>query len=231
MHYHTKVHSKADRGDDEELTQAYVLVRRGVWRGDNKDMQMKATWYQYPKYLSRSACNQGLSLIEVMVSLLIISIGIVGFGMAIPIQKDNVGAMQDERIALLLAKQMMEEIQSKAYEDPNQTPVLFGLETGEHAPRINFDDIDDYNDWDENPPQYADGTILNGENETPNYQEFRRQVIVENVDDSNYSVTRDNGTTDSKRVTVTVSSINDPKPFDDIVITWVANREGMALLY
>ena len=192
-------------------------------------MQMKATWYQYPKYLSWSACNQGLSLIEVMVSLLIITIGIVGFGMATPMQKDNVGAMQEERIALLLAKQMMEEIQSKAYEDPELPSGSFGQE--EPAPRINFDDIDDYNDWDENPPQYADGTILNGENETPNYQEFRRQVIVENVDDSNYSVTRDNGTTDSKRVTVTVSSINDPKPFDDIVITWVANREGMALLY
>ena len=38
----TKLHSKADRGGDEESTQAYVLVRRG----DNKDMQMKATWYQ-----------------------------------------------------------------------------------------------------------------------------------------------------------------------------------------
>ena len=194
-------------------------------------MQMKATWYQYPKYLSRSACNQGLSLIEVMVSLLIISIGIVGFGMAIPIQKDNVGAMQDKRIALLLAKQMMEEIQSKAYEDPNQTPVLFGLEPGENEPRINFDDIDDYNGCDENPPQYPGGTILNGENETPDYQDFRRQVVVENVTDSDYGSIQLDGTTNSKRITVTVSSINDPKPFDDIVITWVANREGMALLY
>ena len=27
---HTKLHSKADRGGDEESTQAYVLVRRGV---------------------------------------------------------------------------------------------------------------------------------------------------------------------------------------------------------
>ena len=39
--HYTKLHSKADRGGDEESTQAYVLVRRG----DNKDMQMKATWY------------------------------------------------------------------------------------------------------------------------------------------------------------------------------------------
>jgi len=187
--------------------------------------------YQYPKYLSWSACNQGLSLIEVMVSLLIITIGIVGFGMAIPVGEGNVEKMKEERIALLLAKQMMEEIQSKAYEDPNQTPVLFGLEPGENAPCINFDDIDDYNDWDENPPQYPDGTSMDGNGGGPDYQDFRRQVVVENVDDSNYSLTRDNGTTSSKRIRVTVSSINDPKPFDDIVITWVANREGMELLY
>jgi prepilin-type N-terminal cleavage/methylation domain-containing protein len=187
--------------------------------------------YQYPKYLSRISCNQGLSLIEVMVALLLLTIGIVGFSIAILPQKDNVGAMQEKRIALLLAKQMMEEIQSKAYEDPNQTPVLFGLEPGENAPRINFDDIDDYDDWNKNPPEYPDGTILNGENETPDYQDFRRQVIVENVTDSDYGSIQLDGTTNSKRITVTVSSINDPKPFDDIVIMWVANREGMELLY
>ena len=44
--FDTTLHSKADRGDDEESTQAYVLVRRGVCRGDNKDMHMKATWYE-----------------------------------------------------------------------------------------------------------------------------------------------------------------------------------------
>ncbi len=40
------LHSKADQGNDEESTQAYVLVRRGVCRGDNKDMHMKVTWYK-----------------------------------------------------------------------------------------------------------------------------------------------------------------------------------------
>lgn len=192
---------------------------------------MSRMHYSHPNYLPRFACNQGLSLIEVMVSLLIITIGIVGFGMAIPLQKDNVEAMQEKRIALLLAKQMMEEIQAKAYEDSNQTPVLFGLEPGEDAPRINFDDVDDYNDWDKNPPQYPDGTILNDESETPDYQGFRRRVVVENVTDYDYGNIQLDGTTNSKRITVTVSSINDPKLFDDIVIMWVANREGMELLY
>ena len=197
---------------------------------------MSKMHYPYPKNLSWSACNQGLSLIEVMVSLLIITIGIVGFGMAIPMQKDNVEAMKEERIALLLAKQMMEEIQSKAYEDPDLPSGSFGQE--EPAPRKNFDDVDDYDGWDENPPnppenplQYADGTILKDENGIPIYKNFRRQVEVKNVDDGSYGDIRADGATASKRVTVTVSSTKTPEPFDDIVIRWVATREGMELLY
>jgi prepilin-type N-terminal cleavage/methylation domain-containing protein len=240
----SKIIAKVIVGDLNKLTsdnlslrasakQSRGLPRRSAPRNDHflLPFTISKMPYPHPKYLSRRACNRGLSLIEVMVSLLIISIGIVGFGMAIPMQKDSVEAMQEERIALLLAKQMMEEIQSKAYEDPNQTPVLFGLEPGENASRINFDDIDDYNGWDKNPPQYPDGTSMDGNEGRPDYRNFRRQVIVENVDDSDYSLTRDNGATSSKRITVTVSSGNDPKPFDDIVMTWVANREGMELLY
>jgi len=30
LRFYTRLHSKADRGDDEESTQAYVLVRRGA---------------------------------------------------------------------------------------------------------------------------------------------------------------------------------------------------------
>jgi len=44
----TELHSKAHRGGDEEPTQAYVVVRRGVRRGDNKDGAKKATWYESP---------------------------------------------------------------------------------------------------------------------------------------------------------------------------------------
>jgi hypothetical protein len=38
--------SKAHRGGDKEPTLAYIIVRRGERRGDNKGVQMKATWYQ-----------------------------------------------------------------------------------------------------------------------------------------------------------------------------------------
>jgi MSHA pilin protein MshD len=177
--------------------------------------------------------NQGLSIVEIVVALLIISLAIVGFGMAIPLQTDNVTGFREERMALFLAKQMMEEIQAKVYEEPSPAaPGSFGPEESLGGPRQLFDDIDDYNGWNQNPPQYADGTALDGSSDTPDYNNFRRQVVVENVDDNDYSSpARTQGSTASKRVTVTVSSTKSPKTFDDVVMTWVANREGMEMLY
>jgi type II secretory pathway pseudopilin PulG len=176
--------------------------------------------------------NQGLGIVEVVVALLIISLAIVGFGMAIPLQTDNVTGFREERMALFLAKQMMEEIQAKVYEEPSLASGSFGPEESLSGPRRLFDDIDDYDGWDENPPQYANGTALDGTGGRPNYSDFRRQVTVENIDDNDYSSpARTQGLTASKRVTVTVSSTKSPTTFDAVVMTWVANREGMDLLY
>jgi len=178
----------------------------------------------------RLSSLQGLGLVEVLISLLLIGLGIMGFGMAIPLGKDSIDEMRQERVALFLAKQMMEEIQSRAFEDPNQPP-LFGREGGETPPRTNFDDVDDYDNWDQNPPQYPNGDPLNGNDDRPDYRDFRRKVVVENVDDADYSLARADGTTASKRITVTVSSVRTPSSFSDVVLKWVANREGMDLLY
>ena len=43
----------------------------------------------------------------------------------------------------------MEEIRSKDFEDPNQTPV-FGPESGESGP-ADYDDVDDYDGFLDNP--------------------------------------------------------------------------------
>ncbi|MDY6862104.1 MAG: hypothetical protein SV062_03845, partial [Thermodesulfobacteriota bacterium] len=76
--------------------------------------------------------------------------------------------------------------------------------------------------------QYPDGTDLDGTGGIPDYSDFSRTVLVENVDDNNYSGSPvPDGTTASKRVVVTVSSAK----ISDIVIKWVATREGMELMY
>jgi hypothetical protein len=43
---YTGLYSKAHRGGDEKLTQAYTEVRRGVRRGDNKGESKKTGRYQ-----------------------------------------------------------------------------------------------------------------------------------------------------------------------------------------
>ena len=173
---------------------------------------------------------RGVGIVEVMVSLVIITLGIAGFGMAIPLGTSTLDAIREERVALLLARQMLEEIQAKTYEDAGM-PGSFGLESGEGSPRSNFDDVDDYDQWNESPPQYPDGMPLDGANNTPDFRGFRRKVVVENVSDNDYSAIRRDGTTSSKRITVTVSSEKIPPSFDDIVLSWVANREGLDLMY
>jgi len=77
-------------------------------------------------------------------------------------------------IALGLADELMAEILATDYSDPDGSPV-FGLESGETAPRANFDDIDDFNGWNQMPPQAADGTTI------PDREEWRHRVTVQRV--------------------------------------------------
>lgn len=175
--------------------------------------------------------HQGLSIVEIVVALLIVTLAIIGFGMAIPLQTDNVTGFREERMALFLAKQMMEEVQTKLYEEPSLAPGSFGREESLSGPRRLFDDVDDYHGWDETPPKHPDGTDWTGSTDSPGTH-FRRRVTVQNIDNNNYgSAARSDGSTASKRITVTVSSTKSPAPFDPVVMTWVANREAMDLLY
>jgi len=168
---------------------------------------------------------QGFGIVEVMVSIIILMFALVGFFSALPLGRNVFNELKEERIAVLLAIQMMEEIQSKAYEDPDIPQGSFGSE--EPYPRGNFDDIDDYDGWSMSPPEYQNGTSMNGDGDTPDYNDFCRKVVVKNVDDNDYSITRKDGTTNSKRVVVTVTS---PK-IEDVIIKWVATRNGMNILY
>jgi hypothetical protein len=59
---------------------------------------------------------------------------------------------------------------------------VYGREAGEAASsRSSFDDVDDYNGWDQSPPQYRDGT------EIPDRRQWRQRVNVRRVAPSNPS--------------------------------------------
>ncbi|HEX2973544.1 MAG TPA: hypothetical protein VHP11_14510 [Tepidisphaeraceae bacterium] len=66
-----------------------------------------------------------------------------------------------ERVtARFLADGLMAEIVALSYEDPRGT-ILWGREVGETAiSKANYNDVDDYDDWQESPPQDRSGSAL-----------------------------------------------------------------------
>lgn len=96
-----------------------------------------------------------------------------------------------------MASQLLSEIVSMNYAEPDDTPT-FGRESGESgSERSNWDDVDDYEGWLSTPPENAAGVALsNGEG-------WQREVQVEWVDPANLASisVSDQGL---KRITVTV---------------------------
>lgn len=102
--------------------------------------------------------------------------------------------------ALDLAQDLMTEILSQAFEDPQAAAGSFGKEAGETT-RATFDDVDDYHNWSESPPTTRNATPLTG----PDYSRFTRSVRVWNVDLSDMSTSAANGGTPAKAIEVKVS--------------------------
>jgi hypothetical protein len=99
-----------------------------------------------------------------------------------------------------LASGLMSEILARSFEDPTATGRLFGPEALELT-RADYDDVDDYNGWSQNPPANPDGTAL-----APGvYDGFTRSVVVQNVQPANLTLTASNGSTAAKRVTIKIT--------------------------
>jgi MSHA pilin protein MshD len=164
---------------------------------------MSSCAFPNKKRLHRS--RPALTLVEVVVSTLIVGVMTVA-------ALDGLGAATrssewagNQGIAQGLADDLMAEILTKAYSDPNGSAV-FGLETGEAAPRSNFDDVDDFNGWNQKPPQAADGATLSDRTK------WRRRVTVERVRLSDLTqTTAGNSDEGAKRIHVTIE-------YDDTVL-------------
>jgi prepilin-type N-terminal cleavage/methylation domain-containing protein len=142
--------------------------------------------------------RRGLTLVEVVMSTLIVGVMTVAALSALGAATRSSESTGNRAVAQGLADDLMAEILATAYSDPNGSAV-FGLETGEAAPRVNFDDVDDFNGWNRKPPQARDGTTL------PDRADWRRRVIVERVEPSNPTQTT-SGSTDlgAKRIRISV---------------------------
>lgn len=156
-------------------------------------------------YASRNSAirrlRRGLTLMEVVVSTLIVGFMTVaalnGLGSA-----TRSGDLAGNRgIAHGLADDLMSEILNTAYSDPNGNAV-FGLEPGETAPRTNFDDVDDYHNWNSQPPKTASGTTI------PNRTKFRQRVTVEKVSPADPTQVVSGADQGAKRICVTIECNN-----------------------
>ena len=148
----------------------------------------------------------GTSLVEVVISAMLIGVVLVA-------ALDSVGsAVLATRVsgnqldAQLLAESLMNEILATAYEDPDTSvPVVFGIESDEPAAPTNraaFDDIDDYDDWSETPPNDRNGVALTG------LDAWSRSVNIQKLTFDDPSLALGDAAADQgvKKITVTVTS-------------------------
>ncbi len=143
------------------------------------------------------ALRNGLTLIEVVVILAVA--GIVLLALALGLH-EHARLLQDKlhlQWANLIAEDLMLEIRSRSFTDP-QTPATFGPE--ESPPRANFDDVDDYDGLSDSPPRTIEGAPLT------NYDDFTVTAAVENVNpgDLDTETPPADGSTPFKRITVVV---------------------------
>lgn len=141
---------------------------------------------------------RGFGLLEVVISLFLVGTIMVVALEALTAATTGRARAGNNAQACLLAHALLQEIIDKPYLEPDDT-AAFGPETGETATgtRAGFDDVDDYHNWSESPPETRDGTDL------PLSSDWRRRVAVQWVQPNNITV---NSPTDGglKQIVVTV---------------------------
>jgi Tfp pilus assembly protein PilV len=103
----------------------------------------------------------GVSLIEVMISLVLVStVLLVSLTASANLLRNDAqrrGANQGQQ----LAAQLLDEVSSMDFRD--RVDPIYGLESNETAgDRNTFDDVDDYNGYTAAPPTHRDGTTIDG---------------------------------------------------------------------
>ncbi len=119
--------------------------------------------------------RRALTLVEVVASTMIVGMMCVAALNSLGAATRSSESIGNRAVAAGLADELMAEILQASYSDPNDTPV-FGTEGSESAgTRAGYDDIDDYNGWNQSPPRARDGTLI------PNRTNWRQRVTVNYV--------------------------------------------------
>ena len=109
----------------------------------------------------RSQHRFGLTLIEILVSILLVSmVLIVSLSASANLLRNDHQQQTNTRLDDLSAI-IMDEITSRHFQDPD-TPI-FGIESDESsASRLTLDDVDDYHNYTQSTPTYRNGDAITG---------------------------------------------------------------------
>ena len=109
------------------------------------------------------ACSyrrRAASLVEVAMASLLVGILLIAALNSVGARLRHQSMLADRQRAHRLAEQLLAEIMECRYDDPDETPV-FGVESSESGGTRNlFDDVDDFDGWDQTPPVDRIGTTL-----------------------------------------------------------------------
>jgi len=103
----------------------------------------------------------GFTLIESVISVVVVGVMLVAALSTLAVASRAQYQTSERRQGLALAQMLMAEILQQAYGDPAYPPGSFGLgEDEKTGDRSRFDDVDDYDLWTAEPPQYKNGTVI-----------------------------------------------------------------------
>lgn len=144
------------------------------------------------------AVRAAFTLVEVVVIIMIAGVALLSLGVGFRAGVQNLRQGVALRAALLRAEDLMREIRSREFSDP-ESPGAFGSEEG--TVRRDFDDVDDYAWLTNSPPTTIEGVVMT------NYSGYTEQVTIENVLSQDFNAApQPNGTTGFARITVVVSN-------------------------
>lgn len=104
--------------------------------------------FHFPSIRTQGLPRAGISLVEVAIASLLVGVTLVAsletVGSVYRTQRLNATRLTGS----CLAMELMSEILTMSYEDPETSSLLIGRETGESASnRSDFDDVDDYDNY------------------------------------------------------------------------------------
>jgi len=149
--------------------------------------------------------ERGFTFVEILITLIFISIALLAVTSQFPLGLQISQSAEDLTLATNLAQELLEEIRSMAWEDPQSGGAALGTDLGEFG-RLDYDDLDDYHGLVESPPRDLDGNPLDGLGGRANFARYQRDVTVTYADLTTLAAT--GSVTDFKRIEVGVSNLD-----------------------